>query len=90
MKSLSNLGSVVGVPKVDLDEIHPDKHYISHIHDLLNDDSCTFFEYSGTDAVVTLLYASALYGYNHSLPVTVTSATAKYLRSKIYYPLIQI
>lgn len=83
MKKLENLGAVVGVPKVDLEKIHSNKHYISHIHDLLSDDAVTFLEYSGTDAVVTLLYASALYGYNKSLPVTITSATAKYLRSKI-------
>lgn len=83
-KKLSDLGAVVGVPKVSLEEIHPGMYYISHIHDLLNDDACTFMEYSGTDAVVTLLYASSLYGYNKKLPVTITSVTSKYLRSKIF------
>ena len=83
MKKLENLGDVVGVPKVDLDALYPEKNYISHIHDLLMDDPVTFLEYAGTDAVVTLLYASALYGYNKKLPATITSATAKCLQTKM-------
>ena len=83
MKKLENLGDVVGVPKVDIDKLYPKYHYIKHIHDLLIADPKTFFEYAGTDAVVTLLYASSLYGYNKELPVTLTSATARYLCSRI-------
>ena len=43
---------------------------------LLANDPDLYMEYASTDSVVTVLYASALYGYNNALPVTITSATA--------------
>lgn len=71
MKSLKNLGDVVGIQKVDIPVEKKGK-----MADFLNQDPASFLEYASTDSVVTLMYASALYGYNNSLPVTITSATA--------------
>lgn len=70
-KKLKNLGESVGVQKIDI----PDRQK-EHMLQLLENDPTTFFEYASTDSVVTLLYASALYGYNNTPPITVTSATA--------------
>ena len=47
----------------------------------LADDPVYFMEYASTDSVVTMLYASAMYGYNNALPVTITSATAKVMKN---------
>ena len=70
-KKLKDLGEVIGVEKVDIDDSRKE-----HMRDLLLDDPVLYMEYASTDSVVTVLYASAMYGYNNSLPVTVTSATA--------------
>lgn len=75
MKKLKNLGDAVGVPKVDI----PDAQK-AHMLQLLVNDPITFMEYASTDSVVTLLYSSALYGYNNTPPVTVTSATASVMK----------
>lgn len=70
-KKLKNLGESVGIEKVDI----PDSQKY-HMLQLLENDPISFFEYASTDSVVTLLYASALYGYNNTPPITITSATA--------------
>lgn len=75
MKSLKALGKTVGWEKVQLDEGD-----IEHMDLLLMNDPCAYFEYAANDSNVTLLYESALYGYNNKPPVTVTSATAKVMR----------
>lgn len=75
MKSLKALGKTVGWEKVQLDEGD-----IEHMDLLLMNDPCSYFEYAANDSNVTLLYESALYGYNNKPPVTVTSATAKVMR----------
>lgn len=82
-KKLRNLGEVLGIEKVDIDTVQKE-----HMKELLTENPALYMEYASTDSVVTLLYASTLYGYNNALPVTVTSATAgvmkdtmmKYLR----------
>ena len=74
-KKLKNLGEAVGVEKLDLDEETKD-----HMKELLAQDPVLFMEYASTDSIVTLLYASALYGYNNALPVTITSATANVMK----------
>lgn len=48
---------------------------------LLRDDPCAYFEYASNDSIVTLLYESALYGYNMKPPVTVTSAAANVMKN---------
>lgn len=75
MKSLKALGKTVGWEKIQLDEGD-----IEHMDILLMNDPCAYFEYAANDSNVTLLYESALYGYNNKPPVTITSATAKVMR----------
>ena len=75
MKSLKALGKTVGWEKIQLNEGE-----IEHMDQLLMNDPCAYFEYAANDSDVTLLYESALYGYNNKPPVTVTSATAKVMR----------
>lgn len=74
-KSLADLGDAVKIPKLADDSI--DKE---HMDAFLNADPCLYFEYASRDATVTMLYASALYGYNREMAVTLTSATAKVVR----------
>lgn len=78
MKKLKILGDVVGVKKVDIPEKQKE-----HMLQLLEDDPVLFMEYASTDSVVTLMYASALYGYNNTPPVTVTSATAGVMKESM-------
>lgn len=75
MKKLKNLGDAVGIPKIDIPDAQKE-----HMLKLLENDPVTFFEYASTDSVVTLMYSSALYGYNNSPPITVTSATASVMK----------
>lgn len=70
-KKLKDLGEVLGVEKVDIDTAQKE-----HMKGLFANDPVLYMEYASTDSIVTILYASALYGYNKALPVTVTSATA--------------
>ena len=78
MKSLKALGNVVGVPKLEL----PLKTK-EDMKALLEEDPALFMEYASTDSVVTMLYTSALYGYNNTPPVTVTSATAAVMKERM-------
>ena len=70
-KKLKDLGEVLGIEKVDIDTAQKE-----HMKGLLVKDPTLYMEYASTDSIVTVLYASAMYGYNNALPVTVTSATA--------------
>lgn len=70
-KKLKDLGEVLGIEKIDIDTAQKE-----HMKDLLAKNPSLFMEYASTDSVVTVLYASAMYGYNNALPVTITSATA--------------
>lgn len=74
-KRLEDLGKAVGYNKLD---IPVELKEVMGL--LLEYDAELYFEYASTDAVVTLLYSSALYGYNNTPPVTVTSATAKVMK----------
>ena len=75
MKKLKNLGDAVGILKVDI----PDAQK-AHMLSLLENDPTTFIEYAVTDSVVTLMYLSALYGYNNAPPITITSAAASVMK----------
>ena len=75
MNSLEDLGKVVGRNKIKLDD-----GVIEHMDQLLLNNPCTYFEYASNDSVVTLLYESALYGYNNKPPLTITSASANVMR----------
>lgn len=74
-KSLDALGEVVGIPKLKDESI--DK---SRMDKLLKEDPALFFDYASRDSVVTLLYASRLYGYNSEIARTLTSAAATAFR----------
>ncbi len=78
-KSLKHLGEIVGVPKLDIPSEQKE-----HMAQLLEKDAATFFEYASRDSIITLLYASALYGYNNLPPVTVTSAAAAVMRETMF------
>ena len=75
-KSLKVLGEAVGIKKVELQD-----NVIQHMDKLLFDNPALYFTYASNDAVVTLMYASALYGFNRRMPVTLTSATARSMRN---------
>ena len=78
-KTLKSLGDTLGVPKIELPE-EPIK-YIEHMDLLLKDDPDLYFAYASNDSVVTLLYGGTVYGYNKSMPLTLTSAAARSMRS---------
>lgn len=71
MKKLKNLGDVVGMRKIDIPDAQKE-----HMLQILENNAVIFLNYASTDSVITLLYISALYGWNNSPPVTVTSAAA--------------
>ncbi len=75
MKKLKNLGETIGIRKIDI----PDNQK-AHMLQLLENDPAMFLEYASTDSVVTLMYSSALYGYNNTPPITVTSAAASVMK----------
>lgn len=77
-KSLADLGDAINVPKLVDSRIEKDRMDI-----VLSSSSKLYFEYASRDATVTVLYASALYGYNKEMAVTITSATAKVMRSSM-------
>lgn len=70
-KKLKDLVEVLGIEKVDIDASQNE-----HMKGLVTDNPALYMEYASTDSVVTVLFASAMYGYNNALPITVTSATA--------------
>lgn len=76
--SLEQLGNFIGVPKVNVPESTK-----AHMDEFLMNDPVNYFEYASTDSVVTLLYASSLYGINVIPKVTITSAAAGVMRNVI-------
>ena len=77
-KSLDDLGKVLGIPKIKIANV-----WKNHMRILLARNPTLFMEYASRDAVVTMLFSSSLYGYNNSLPVTVTSATSKVMKENM-------
>ena len=80
-KALRDLGDVIHVPKIEL-PTKPVK-FIEHMDLLLKSNPTLYFNYASNDSVVAVLYASAVYGYNKQLPVTVTSATARVMKGEM-------
>ena len=76
--SLEQLGNSINVPKVSVPESTK-----AHMNDFLINNPVGYFEYASTDSVVTLLYASSLYGINVTPKVTITSAAAGVMRNVI-------
>lgn len=92
-KSLEDLGDSIGFPKLriastkisscDGNPDHDEEYLKSNMNQFLLAEPIQFMEYASTDSVVTLLYASALYGENVVPKVTLTSAAAGVMRSVI-------
>ena len=74
--SLEQLGNSINVPKVSVPESTK-----ARMDNFLINDPVGYFEYASTDSVVTLLYASSLYGINVTPKVTITSAAAGVMRN---------
>jgi len=74
-KKLEDLGKVLGIEKVEIGQ-----ECKNNMKQFFVENSTQFLEYASTDSVITMLYASAMYGYNNSMPVTITSATAKVMK----------
>ena len=73
--NMKDLGNAVGWKKIQLNNRN-----IERMDQFLLNDPCFYFEYTANDCNVTLLYESALYGYNQKPPVTITSATATVMK----------
>ncbi len=69
-KSLENLGRAIGVEKLSL----MDGYCKDDMRRYMVEQPADYMEYAVNDAVVTLLYASSLWGYNKSMPLTVSGA----------------
>lgn len=69
-KSLDNLGETIGMNKVEL----PVGYSKDKMQDFLLGNPGLFAEYASRDAVITLLYASKLWGVNQQMPITLSSA----------------
>ena len=76
--SLSALGKAVGVPKLELPT-----GCIEHMDTLLLDRPDLYMEYASTDAVIALLYTSAVYGINKHQAVTILSAGTRILKESM-------
>ncbi len=76
--SLAQLGTAIGIPKVDIPSSAKE-----HMDAFLLNDPVGYFEYASTDSVITLLYATSLYGVNVIPKVTITSAAAGVMRNVI-------
>ena len=72
-KALSDLGDVVGVPKLEV----PAPFSKNDMLTFMQQDLTDFSEYAINDAVIVLLYTAELWGTNTAMPPTVSSAAAK-------------
>ena len=78
-KKLKDLGEVIGVEKVEL----PDIYTKERMNEVLEKDFPLFLEYASTDAVIALLYTSAIYGINRSQSVTLLSSGTKVMKNSV-------
>ncbi len=72
-KSLANLGASIGVKKLTL----LDGYSKDGMRRYMVEQPVAFMEYAVNDALITLLYASELWGYNKAMPLTVSGAAVK-------------
>ena len=72
-KSLESLGKAVGVPKLELIDGYSKDDMLRY----MLEQPVDFMEYAINDAVVTLLYASSMWGYLSEMPVTLSSAAVR-------------
>lgn len=76
--SLAALGDVVGVPKLEL----PDgsKEHMDHV---LTKTPALYMDYASRDAVIAMLYTSAVYGINKRQAVTILSAGTNVMKNSM-------
>lgn len=72
-KSLESLGKAIGVPKLTLMDGYCKDDMLRY----LLEQPVAYMEYAINDAVVTLLYASSMWGYSSEMPVTLSSAAVR-------------
>lgn len=72
-KSLDSIGETIGMRKLEL----PKGYTKDRMQDFLTREPELFASYASRDAVITLLYASRLWGVNRRMPVTISSAACK-------------
>ena len=77
-RSLSALGEVVGIPKVDLPTDNKE-----HMDSVLVENPTLYLDYASTDAVIAMLYTSSIYGINKSQSVTILSAGTEVIRASM-------
>ena len=71
-KSLKALGEALAIPKVEL----PDGA-IENMGSFLKANREKYLEYAANDALITLVYASRMWGINKEMPMTASSAAAQ-------------
>ena len=77
-RSLETLGKALGIEKIPLK-----KEFKEQMNRLLLTNPALYSEYASRDSVVTLLYASSIYGVNKEMCITLSSATAKAAKDSI-------
>ena len=78
-RSLSVLGNCINIPKISL----PDG-VIEHMDDYLLNNKHNFLEYAVNDALITLVYASSLWGINLEFPLTTTVGSSNVVKKILY------
>ena len=72
-KKLEDLGKTLGVPKLEVSPPYDKSDMLTYFRERLDE----FCDYAVNDAVITLVYSGALWGYNKEMPVTITSASVR-------------
>lgn len=78
-KKISDLAETMNIKQIQLYENENDKMNL-----LLERDAKKFIEYGVRKCEISLLYAASLYGYNVTLPMTITAAAASCIKDAIY------
>ena len=77
-RSLKALGRVINRPKIELGD-----GYIQHMASFAVEDPISFFEYAVNDSDIVVDFVSAVFLRNHAIPMTLSSAAAKAMKSSI-------
>ena len=72
-KSLQSLGATIGVPKLEVLRPYTKDDMLQY----MTGDIKSFCDYAVNDAVIAMLYCGELWGYNKSMPATITSASTR-------------
>ena len=72
-KSLESLGKAIGVPKLTIMDGYSKDDMLRY----MLEQPVAFMDYAINDCVVTILYASSMWGYLSEMPVTLSSAAVR-------------